>query len=98
MIINESQQAFRTAAVLLLLCDLGFPLLLTGLGNLLFYHQAQGSTVKINGVVIDYKHIGQEFTAPCYPHPRPSAYHYNTYYKREDATQYYNDDTEFGDN
>ena len=95
-LINEGQQALRTTATLLLLCGLGFPLLLTGLGNLFFYHEAQGSPIEVNGEIVGCEHIGQEFTAECYLHPRPSAYHYNTYYEREDGTQFYNDDTEFG--
>ena len=96
MLVNGGQQALRTTAVLLLLCGLCFPLLMTGLGALFFPYQASGSPIELDGKIVGSEHVGQDFTAECYLHGRPSAYHYNTYYEQSDGTQMYNDDTEFG--
>ncbi len=50
-----------------------FPAGITLLARLLFPGQANGSLVRSHGVVVGAAHIGQNFTAPYYFHPRPSA-------------------------
>lgn len=81
--------------VLLLICGLLFPLLLTGLSKVFFPSQAAGSLVTVDGQVVGAKNVGQEFTEDYYLWGRPSAYHYNTYVEQEDGTQTYNDGSEF---
>jgi len=51
-----------------------YPLVIWGIGTLLFHHQAQGSLVyDKNGKVIGSELVGQNWTKPQYFHGRPSA-------------------------
>jgi K+-transporting ATPase ATPase C chain len=67
----------RPAIVLtLLLCavtGLVYPGIVTGLAQLLFPRQANGSVVEVGGRVVGSELIGQPFTRPEYFHSRPSA-------------------------
>jgi K+-transporting ATPase ATPase C chain len=67
----------RPAVVLtLLLCaitGLVYPGVVTGLAQLLFPRQANGSLIRLNGNVVGSELIGQRFSAPFYFHSRPSA-------------------------
>jgi potassium-transporting ATPase KdpC subunit len=49
-----------------------YPLVVTGLGRLLFPAQANGSMITHNGKVLGSRLIGQPFSADWYFHPRPS--------------------------
>lgn len=89
------RQSLAVTLLLLLLCGLVFPVLLSGISAVIFPSQANGSLVYADGRAVGAANIGQDFTAPCFMKCRPSAYNYNTYYEDEQGNQYYNDGSEF---
>lgn len=69
---------FITVA-LLVICGLGYPLLLTGISQLIFPSQANGSIVTMDGQAVGSELVGQDFTDPRFMKSRPSAVNYNVY-------------------
>ena len=65
--------------VMLLICGLAYPLLLTGVSQLLFPDKANGSLVMIEGQAAGSELVGQDFTDDRFMKGRPSAVNYNTY-------------------
>lgn len=60
--------------VLTLLVGVIYPFVMTGLAQVLFHDQANGSLIKgPNGQIVGSSLIGQNFTKPQYFHPRNSA-------------------------
>lgn len=70
-------QNLRLLLVMLLFFGLGYPMLVTGIGQGLMKHKAQGSPLTENGRIIGYANIGQKFDKPGYFWGRPSAVGYN---------------------
>ena len=74
---SDLKSAFRPALVLMLLfaalLGIAYPLALTGIGQLLFPVQANGSLIRDGGKVVGSGLIGQKFSGPGYFHGRPSA-------------------------
>lgn len=50
-----------------------YPLVVTGLAQILFPRQANGGMVQVGNKVVGSRWIGQPFTSPGYFHSRPSA-------------------------
>jgi K+-transporting ATPase ATPase C chain len=77
--------AFLVTVVLTVLLGIVYPLVVTGVAQVVFPHQAGGSLVKVGGKVVGSSLIGQRFSdaqgnpLPQYFQPRPSAAGTNGY-------------------
>ena len=69
---NLVTAVLMTVATTLLL-GIIYPLVVTGLAQVLFPKQANGQLIQRNGVVAGSRVIGQSFSSPGYFHSRPSA-------------------------
>jgi potassium-transporting ATPase KdpC subunit len=71
---NAALIAARVACFTLLLTGVAYPLLVTGLAQVLFPYQTGGSLVRDDqGRLVGSALIGQRFSRPAYFQPRPSA-------------------------
>ena len=74
---KDFTSALRPAIVMTILfailLGLGYPLAMTGIGQAIFPHQANGSLVTDGGKVIGSEVVGQAFVADRYFQTRPSA-------------------------
>lgn len=71
--------ALRGALVLMLLCGGVYPLVAVSVGRALFPHQAAGSLLSRDGVVVGSALVGQPFAGPGWFHGRPSAAGYDAF-------------------
>lgn len=77
-------RAIAISFAFLILCGIIYPLGMTGISQLLFNKQANGSIIEYNGKPIGSELLGQAFSDERYFHGRVSAVNYNTY-KEEDT-------------
>lgn len=79
-LLSDLRGAIASTIVLVLLCCVAYPLVVTGLAQGLFAHQANGSLIiDQGGVLRGSSLLAQGFTEPRYFHPRPSAAGANGY-------------------
>lgn len=75
--LTDLKSALRPAIVLTLLfaalLGLAYPALLTGIGQAIFPHQANGSLIRERDRIVGSELIGQKFAGAGYFHGRPSA-------------------------
>jgi K+-transporting ATPase ATPase C chain len=64
-----------------------YPLVVTGLAQVLFPQKANGQLIKANGKVVGSRIIGQAFSGPSYFHSRPSAAGYGYQADNSNGTQ-----------
>ena len=74
LIMQQLRPALMMTIILTVILGLAYPLAITGIAQVAFKHQANGSLLyDASGAVIGSELIGQEFTTPGYFHGRPSA-------------------------
>lgn len=81
--------AFFVAITMFIICGFAYPLVLTGISQIVFPDQANGSIVEMDGKAVGSSLVGQDFTDQRLFHCRPSAYNYNTYTQEEKENDTY---------
>lgn len=72
-ILKQVYPAIAITLVLTVLLGIVYPLVVTGLSQVIFPSQANGSLIEKDGKVIGSRLIGQPFSGSSYFHSRPSA-------------------------
>jgi len=77
------KRSILLSIVLVVLCGLIYPLAMTGISQVLFSKQANGSIVTLGGKEVGSELIGQSFTDSRFFRGRVSSSNYNTYTKAD---------------
>lgn len=77
------KRSILLSVVLFVLCGLIYPLAMTGISQVLFSKQANGSIVTLGGKEVGSELIGQSFTDGRFFRGRVSSSNYNTYTKAD---------------
>ena len=75
-VIKSLRAPVLVTLVLLLICGLIYPVVMTLMSQALFPSQANGSIIYVDGQAVGAKNVGQDFTDPRFMRCRPSAYQY----------------------
>ena len=70
---KEILPGLRIKIFMMVVLGVVYPLAMTGISQVMFPKQANGSLITVGGKVVGSEIIGQSFAKPEYFHPRPSA-------------------------
>ncbi|MCB0954900.1 MAG: K(+)-transporting ATPase subunit C [Ilumatobacteraceae bacterium] len=72
-LLRQLRPAALAVLAFTMLCGIVYPLVVTAVAQVAFNDDANGSLVRVDGVVVGSRLLGQQFESPGYFHPRPSA-------------------------
>lgn len=75
---KKFMQCLKLSVLLLIICGIIYPLIVTALGQSLFANKANGSFIKVDGKEVASTFIGQDFTSDKFFRGRVSSVNYNT--------------------
>lgn len=70
---TEFRPLLGITIALMLLTAVAYPLAVTGIAQVAFNSQANGSIIEVDGELVGSSLLGQQFTGAAYFHPRPSS-------------------------
>ena len=71
--LRQLRPAIVAVVVFTFVLGVVYPLVVTAVGQVAFHDHANGSLIEVDGVIVGSELLGQNFVAPEYFHPRPSA-------------------------
>ena len=83
--LKEFAKPMAITLILIVICGLMFPLLMTGISQVIMPNQANGSLIEVNGQYVGSSLVGQQFKEDHFLWGRPSAVNYNTFYEDENG-------------
>jgi len=86
-IFKQIKTPLKLSLAMFIICGLIYPMMMTGLSQIIFPQQANGSLIKMDGKVVGSELVGQDFTDERLFHCRPSAVNYNTFMQKEGNKQ-----------
>lgn len=86
-IFKQIKTPLKLSLAMFIICGLIYPMMMTGLSQIIFPQQANGSLIKMDGKVVGSELVGQDFTDERLFHCRPSAVNYNIFTQKEGNKQ-----------